>query len=446
MGLMDYIPGLPHIPLPDIELPHIPNPFQSSGPQMPEHGPANPPAVAPGADGHPSQSIHDRYQAQAYGTLGMTPQQFGSMDPVERNTRINAAYSQMYMDNPDVMKWAGMASYASETVGVGMMQAGALNIPGVQGLTGAPDGDRLGQLFAQGNGELFQDIYWQHLAFQHGGVDELRRAAKEDPSSIDPRQIAAWAQMDEGQKALHMAQASGDQAAIKAAQDRIWAGNGNLLEFEQKEFLRRHVYEAAPDARDAVGFLSGPWNMLGVNSPIPGGEEFHDYRDRTGATGQADVGDTEQRWDWISNSMLPSFRDRETNHNPEMMQDMRRMVANRNTGIPGLPVNTEDPLDSPTHMPSWMPSGLHLPSLSDIPKMLPSLPSLPSLSDVRDAIPSLSDVRDALPSLPSMHDVREALPSIPSLSDVRDALPSLPSMSDVRHALPSLSNPFSGLF
>lgn len=423
---MDYLPSLPGLSLPDID---IPNPFHSSGPQMPEHGPAQAPAVAPGADGHPSQSLRDRYQSQAYATLGMTPQQFEGMDPVERNTRINAAYAQMYMDNPDVMKWAGMASYASETVGVGMMQAGALNIPGVQGMTGAPDGDRLRQLFAQGNGELFQDIYWQHLAFQHGGVDELRRAAKESPGSVDPRQIAAWAEMDDGQRMLREAQASGDQAAIQAAQDRIWQGNGDLLQFEQREFLRKHVYESAPDARDAVGFLSGPWNVLGVNSPIPGGESFHDYRDRTGRTGTADVGDTDQRWDWISNSMLPSFRDRETNHHGDMMQDMRRMVANRNTGVPGLPVNTEDPLDSPTHLPSWVPTSLHLPSMSDIPKMLPSLPSMPSL-----------------PSLPSMSDVRDALPSLPSMSDVRDALPSLPSMGDVRDALPALSNPFTGLF
>src|SRR5262249_62349582 len=107
-----------------------------------EHGPAQAPAVAPGPDGHPSQSLRDRYMSQAYATLGMSQQQFEGMDPVERNTRINAAYAQMYMDNPDVMKWAGMASYASETVGVGMMQAGAVNNPRVRQPPRRPRGAR----------------------------------------------------------------------------------------------------------------------------------------------------------------------------------------------------------------------------------------------------------------------------------------------------------------
>src|SRR5688572_7856095 len=105
-------------------LPEIPNPFQAlnRGPQMPEASQApQTPAVGVAPDGSQSQSLRDRYQTQAYATLGMTQQEFENMDPIERNTRINAGYAQMYMSNPDVMKWAGMASYASETVGAGMI-------------------------------------------------------------------------------------------------------------------------------------------------------------------------------------------------------------------------------------------------------------------------------------------------------------------------------------
>jgi len=345
-----------------------PPPVQASAPPVQEQQPTGEPAQ--------QQSLRDRYMAQAYGTLGVDEHQFETMDPLERNTLINGAYAQMYMSDPDTMKWAGMASYASETVGAGMMQAQALDIPGVQQLTGAPGGDRVAEIFAQGNGELFQDIYWQHLAFQQGGIEELRRAAEETPGSIDPAQLECWAQIAEGQQALTDARASGDPAALQAAQDQIWAGNGNLLQFEQREFLREHVYESAPDARDATRFLSGDWNVAGVGSPIPGGESFNDFRDRTGATGTPDVGDTDQRWDWISQSMLPSFRDRETNHNDDMMADMHRMVANRDTGIPGLPINTEDPMSSPMQLPTWIPRSLNL----------PDLPDLPSISDIGEML------------------------------------------------------------
>jgi hypothetical protein len=363
----------------------IPNPFASgdeTSSQPPRHE-TPPPAqgsAPPVVEAQPQpaaepeqQSLRDRYMAQAYGALGVDQQTFQTMDPVERNTLINGAYAQMYMDNPDTMKWAGMAAYASETVGAGMMQAQALDIPGVQQLTGAPSGDRVAEIFAQGNGELFEDIYWQHLAFQQGGIEELRRAAEETPGSIDERQLECWATIAAGQEALADARESGDDAAIQAAQDQIWQGNGDLLQFEQREFLREHVYESAPDARDATRFLSSDWNVAGVGSPIPGGESFNDFRDRTGATGTPDVGDTDQRWDWISQSMLPSFRDRETNHNEDMMADMQRMVANRETGIPGLPLNTEDPLSSPMQLPTWVPRSLNLPdlpSLSDIGEML----------------------------------------------------------------------------
>src|SRR5262245_27286231 len=83
---------------------------QGPGP-MPAHGPAlPPPAQMVDQPGQPHQSVRDRYQSASYATLGMTEAEFNSMDPIERNTRINAAYAQMYMDNQDTMKWAGMAA------------------------------------------------------------------------------------------------------------------------------------------------------------------------------------------------------------------------------------------------------------------------------------------------------------------------------------------------
>jgi hypothetical protein len=231
------------------------------------------------------------------------------------------------------MKWAGMASFASDTVGLGMMGAGAMDL-----IPGGPDGDRLRGALAEGNGQLFQDIYWQHLAFQNGGMAELTRAA--ESGEVDPAQLAAWQTISQGQEALTAARASGDEDAIKAAQDTIWSGNGDLLAFEQQTFLQNLVYNSSPENRETFERMTDVTSMvpgIGMPSPIPGGEGFQEYRDRTDAGGDADVGNVDQRWDWISNSMLPSFRDLEENRPDEMSGYMQRFHDNAGSSTPGLP-------------------------------------------------------------------------------------------------------------
>jgi hypothetical protein len=281
--------------------------------------------------GPPAPSIRDRYQEQSYEQLGLTREEFETMDPLERNTLITGAYARMYAEDPDAMKWAGMAAFASDTAGVGMMGAGAMDL-----VPGGPDGDELENLLAQGNGELYQDIYWQHMAFQQGGLEELQQAA--EAGEVQPAQLAAWAAIAEGKEALAEAKASRDPEAIQAAKDRIWQGNGDLLQYEQQVFLQKHVYDQSPDTftrmTDATGLLPGG----GMPSPIPGGESFQDYRDRTDAPGgRADAGDVTQRWDWISNSMLPSFRDLDENRHGEMVAYMDRFQDNAESGQPGVP-------------------------------------------------------------------------------------------------------------
>jgi hypothetical protein len=72
-------------------------------------------------------------------------------------------------------------------------------------------------------------------------------------------------------------------------------------------------------------------------SPIPGGDSFQEYRDDTDAPGRADIGNVDQRWDWISNSMLPSFRELEQDRPEEMMGYMERFHDNAGSSTPGPP-------------------------------------------------------------------------------------------------------------
>jgi len=335
-----------------------------------------------------SASIKERYRQRAFKQLGASNEkEFTDMDPRQRNTRITGAYADMYQSDSATNKWAGMAAYASDLVGVGI---GATEVAG--GIPGLPQGmdmagidnKKLNDLLAKGNAGVYDDLMWQHMAMQEGGIDSLRKAAKS--GELPPEQLAGWEQIAKGKAALEKAKASGDKKAIAAANDEVWGGNNALLKYEQEVFLQNLVYDESPEARALFKQISP-----GMISPVPGGTSLINHRDKTGqGTDGTDVGDKNQRFDWISKSMAPEYRNREEKENGSMQRDMRRFSANADTGVPGMPVNTEDPLDIET------------------PKM-PDIPYLPkALRTVQEYLPDMPDLK--MPELPSMKDVKRYLP------------------------------------
>jgi hypothetical protein len=247
----------------------------------------------------------------------------------------------------------------SDLVGVGIAGTQAADalptgIPGMSmgdGMTVAGvDNKKLNELLAKGNAGVYDDLMWQHMAMQEGGIDAMRKAAK--AGEIPAEQMAGWEKIAAGKSAMDEAKASGDEKAISAANEQVWAGNNALLQYEQQVFLQKLVYDESPEARALFDKISP-----GMISPVPGGTSFINHNDANGGPigSDADIGDKDQRWDWINKTMAPEYRDREENNHGQMLKDMRKFSANADTGLPGLPVNTEDPLDSP------------MPSLPDIP-------------------------------------------------------------------------------
>src|SRR4051812_20462588 len=49
--------------------------------------------------------------------------QLTDADAKQLNVQVTASYAKMYISNPTVFKWAGMAAFASHEVGGGMQQA-----------------------------------------------------------------------------------------------------------------------------------------------------------------------------------------------------------------------------------------------------------------------------------------------------------------------------------
>lgn len=324
---IDYLPSLPSIPnpidlLPDFELP--PDPLQpiiddvtgriQKGQDLHTamtEGEAN--TTTPEQKAEKGQDLKAKYQQQAWKSLGIDEKTFDTMDPIKRNGLINAAYAKMYQKDPEVYKWAGMAAMASDKAGTGMMQTymleGAELVPGagtVAGEVGAPGGKQVRDLLAIGNGGIFNDMMWQHMAFDQGGIKEIEKAAKE--GSITPEQLEGWRKLASSKEELAKAKESGDPEAIKKAQAGIWSGNKTLLHAEQS-YVQEAVYDK-PGGKEAFEFLSGPLNVMGVTSPVPGGTKFGEYRDQHEGDhpGTSSVGNFDQRWGWIETNMLPEYQ------------------------------------------------------------------------------------------------------------------------------------------
>jgi hypothetical protein len=394
------------------DIPQGPERFEQSQQGVPEAG----------------ASIRDTYRARAFEQIGAENEdEFNSMDPLARNTRITGAYADMYMSDSDTNKWAGMAAYASDLVGVGIGATDAvdglsnpifpgLDLEGGMDLAGV-DNDGLNELLAEGNAGVYDDLMWQHMAMQEGGIETMRAAA--EAGEIPAEQLAGWETITAGRGALDEARASGDEEAIAAANNEIWAGNNALLQYEQQVFLQELVYDDSPEARALFDRISP-----GMVSPVPGGTSFINHRDAQGESigGDADIGDVDQRWDWIENSMAPEYRNREENESDSMQRDMRRFSANANTGMPGLPMNTEDPTDF------------------ELPEM-PDIPYLPAIErGVERGVDSVIDtgrevINDPIGSAGRALDTATDLGGR-AIDTISDNLPELPDMEDVDEYLP----------
>lgn len=202
------------------------------------------------------------------------------------NQRITAAYAEMYLRDPSKFLWAGMAAFASCDVGKGMRQAKALRDEAGNPLiaigtllTGAPTGTELATALGKGNLGVYADIYWQHLAYAQGGIQEMRdlKARGELPAE----QLNAWELIEQG---------------------KVWEGNRQLLFYEQSVTLQKGVYDQHSKAFKNMSWLAdyAPWML---KSPIPG----HDVAFTTCVPG-GNLGAFDDRWKWIDTSMLPAWK------------------------------------------------------------------------------------------------------------------------------------------
>jgi len=262
---------------------------------------------------HTSRPVHTEgdprteWQARANRRIEFVPGNPGNRAAVfKRNEYVTAAYAEMYLRNPALYKWAGMAALTSAAVGRGMYMMHYLKRSRMGSMIGlfSREVRDVSYMLGIGNLAVFEDIYWQHLAYERAGIGELERIGR--AGKLDQQVLRAWRQIEAGRRAND--------------QELIWEGNRGLLYYEQKEVLQPKVYDGDAALWKA---LSG-W----IRSPIPGHAETIEV-----FAPRANIGLFEDRWQWIEQRMLPRWKQLSARH-PERVE--RRLQVRMIGGPPFL--------------------------------------------------------------------------------------------------------------
>jgi hypothetical protein len=203
---------------------------------------------------------------------------------IARNKKITAAYAKLFADNHERFPWLGLAAFASREVG------STISFIRNEMIQARKDGNRklaktleeAGKSLDDGNGAVFDDIYWQFLAYVDGGIDQMRKLndtkdGKGKPMLSDD-DLKAWELIAEGEK--------------KKDPNKIWDGNLKLFFKEQHDILQPLVFDKV-SAQFAGKFFKNLAAPLFTGAPKFNGDNLADF---------------DQRFKWISDLLWPQWR------------------------------------------------------------------------------------------------------------------------------------------
>jgi hypothetical protein len=203
-----------------------------------------------------------------------------------RNYGITCAYAQMYMNDPVNFKWAGLAALVSGKIGE-RQNDGDLK-------TGLKE-----DIFS-GNRAVFDDLFWQHKAFNEKGITEIERLYCS--KAINEEAYSAWRKITEG---------------------NVWEGNLDLLYYEQKNILQPALY--AGNNRETFWWWIDSWIAKAVKgnilvSPVPGESSVFPGNN---------ISNFEERWNWIKDDIMPAWEKFESNpeNNARLREALHKVCA-----------------------------------------------------------------------------------------------------------------------
>jgi hypothetical protein len=259
-------------------------------------------------------SLQDVYRRQSYTDAGIDGARWIpglGLKANDRNVKAVYAFYQRLWDGDHNLQWAGMGKLAGATVYGGLEDLYVLSqLPRDRLVQIAESGNPLAAfLVTFGSNEaqwfetkfltmqknIFDDLGWQHDAYEHGGIDAIRALAAS--GTIDPLTLKAWERIDSG------------------VPSQVAAGNEALLRREQFNVIQG-MYDAMRNHNPPEGRIFTDMLSENARSPIPGGEPFRDsggfhVEIHLGGLNigydSSDVTRFPDRWHWITSDMLPKY-------------------------------------------------------------------------------------------------------------------------------------------
>src|SRR2546425_11317404 len=108
-----------------------------------------------------------------------------------RNAAINASYARWFQRHPDWFRWAGMAAFASNRVGLLLAVYDYSFVRGDAFSSGSTSGNVFNdariinslEMLRQANNNAFKNAGWAHLAYESpdGGIAAIEAGPGDDP-------------------------------------------------------------------------------------------------------------------------------------------------------------------------------------------------------------------------------------------------------------------------
>jgi hypothetical protein len=229
----------------------------------------------------------------------------------DRNRMITARYAGWYLENPGILKWAGMAAFASRQVGLAILAADLMMAPERQSGADNPllalhrfGADRFMladfEEIRNGNNNIYRDIAWAHAAYIGGGMAELEACAAEREDDL---LVEGFGMIDRGRQLLRR------NADDPEGERLIWEGNIFLLRHEQVDVLQPVFDRFSPGGRIIASFGS---ELDFSGSMLPGSpyhasfSSFHGYFETL--AGVKSVTNPDDRWRWVDQCVIPSWK------------------------------------------------------------------------------------------------------------------------------------------
>jgi len=236
-----------------------------------------------------------------------------------RNLEISSRYAWIYKLLPGYLKWAGMAAFASHHVRLALFpfrldtdRTGYVDIPHSlrrQKALLLRDVNTIRET----NNAIFDDIFWVHLAYGTADDPMGRLRPLLGAEAHYAAVLAGFEAIDRGRRVLEDGTASAE--ARRTAADRIWAGNVQLLEHEQRALVQPNLDRLSCAFARLFSIGSAlTFEVRGMRHEVEYFTSFYVYSLTQGiqqamhSRAWPRITRFDDRWRWIVTSIVPRFQ------------------------------------------------------------------------------------------------------------------------------------------